>query len=150
MGPDCRLELVIVTKGVQTFPMAKSDKKRVAMKWTVQERLRELHRITLYLSREFNIFSILLKVCFRVESNCNESGTKAGISFFHNNVKITNIETGFTKFEHCFPRDSIDIENDTFKLFINGYQWSNNAVRFKILSGPKSWQLERNKSPGGL
>ena len=70
-------------------------------------------------------------LCFRVESNCQASGSKqAKISFWHNNVKIDNIEAGFKEFEHCFPSNSFDVEKDRIKLHINGEPWSTNGVRF--------------------
>ena len=73
-----------------------------------------------------------LDICFRVESNCQASGSiQAKISFWHNNVKIDNIEAGFKEFEHCFSSNSFDVENDLIKLHINGDPWSTYGVRFK-------------------
>ena len=59
--------------------------------------------------------------CINIQSNCDSQiHDGSSISLFHNNVKIATIPTGFTNFEHCFPKHWVDIENDIFKLQIDG------------------------------
>ena len=60
--------------------------------------------------------------CITIESKCDseiQAGSK--IDLFHNNVKINTIPAGFTNFEHCLPKHWVDVENDIFKLHIDGY-----------------------------
>ena len=57
--------------------------------------------------------------CIKLESKCSETSGGSSISLFHNNVKIQTIAAGFNDFQHCLPSHWVDIENDTFKLYID-------------------------------
>ena len=63
--------------------------------------------------------------CIKLESNC--SGTMGGstISLYHNNIKINTTTAGFNEYEHCMPLHWVDVENDTFKLHIDGGSHNN-------------------------
>ena len=59
--------------------------------------------------------------CINIESNCDSQiQDRLSLSLFHNNVKVKTIPAGFTSFEHCLPRHWVDVENDIFKLQIDG------------------------------
>ena len=78
--------------------------------------------------------------CIKIESNCDskiQAGSKIGL--FHNNVKINTIPAGFTNFEHCLPRHWVDVENDIFKLHIDGDGYksdSNVSLSYSVIQRP--------------
>ena len=65
--------------------------------------------------------------CIKLESNCSETLDASSISLFHNNIKIDTIPAGFENFQHCLPMHWVDIENDIFKLHIDGDASSSNV-----------------------
>ena len=57
--------------------------------------------------------------CIKIESYCHSNTNDASIGLYHNNIKIKTIPAGFKDYEYCLPRHWVDVENDTFKLFID-------------------------------
>ena len=90
--------------------------------------------------------------CIRITSSedgapiCNEHWKGDPIEIKQNDVVVATIPADFTDFQHCMSYDSVDLENDEFKLDptdtdgVSDTLWGNVTLRgvvVEVVSYPK-------------